>query len=83
MSTQKKSDSLSLTLLVRSKRAEALTASMATEADASLSGTIVTIRESAPTFVDLRARWNTVMRGLTAADEALKASRSEASRPGR
>ena len=44
---------------------------MITEAPVTRDGDIVTLSESSETFVDMRARWNTVLRGMSAADEAL------------
>ncbi len=64
---------LSLTLKVTSPFAEALHASLITEAEVTLDGDTVVVREAEPVFVDMRARWNTVVRGLAAADDVLKA----------
>ncbi len=64
---------VSLTLKVTSTNAEALCASLITEAEATLDGDTILVRESEPVFVDMRARWNTVVRGLAAADDVLKA----------
>ena len=73
MSATKKSEALQLTLKVKSRFAEALEASLITEAEVSRDTNTIVVQESEAVFVDMRARWNTVMRGLAAADEALKA----------
>ena len=69
----KKSDSLKLTLQINSSYASSLEAALFTEAEVSRSEDCITVEESEPVFVDMRARWNTVMRGLSAAHDALKA----------
>ncbi len=71
MLTPKKSEPLSLVLRVKHAKAEALAAAMITEANVTRDGEIVTISENSETFVDMRARWNSVLRGISAADEAL------------
>ena len=69
----KKSESLKLTLQIKSSYASSLEAALATEAEVSRSDDFIIVEESEPVFVDMRARWNTVMRGLSAAYDALKA----------
>ena len=69
----KKSDSLKLTLQINSSYASSLEAALSTEAEVFRSENCITVEESEPVFVDMRARWNTVMRGLSAAYDALKA----------
>jgi tRNA threonylcarbamoyladenosine modification (KEOPS) complex Pcc1 subunit len=69
----KKSESLKLTLQIKSSYASSLEAALSTEAEVSRSDDCITVEESEPVFVDMRARWNTVMRGLSAAYDALKA----------
>ena len=71
MLTPKKSEPVSLVLRVKHEKAEALAAAMITEANVTRDGEIVTISENSETFVDMRARWNSVLRGISAADEAL------------
>lgn len=66
-------DSVTLTLRVTSPSAQALRASLITEADVIIDQNTVIVNEAEPVFVDMRARWNTVMRGLCAADDVLKA----------
>ena len=73
MSATKKSEAIQLTLKVKSRFSEALEASLITEAEVSRDTDTIVVQESEAVFVDMRARWNTVMRGLAAADEALKA----------
>lgn len=60
-------------LRVTSPSAEALRASLITEADVILDQNTVVVSEAETVFVDMRARWNTVMRSLCAADDVLKA----------
>ncbi len=72
MSAMKKSESLNLSLRVTSKYANSLFAALTTEAEVSLNQDLIIVEESEPLFVDMRARWNTVMRGLAAAHDALK-----------
>ena len=69
----KKSESLKLTLQIKSSYASSLEAALATEAEVSRTDDFIIVEESEPVFVDMRARWNTVMRGLSAAYDALKA----------
>ena len=69
----KKSDSLKITLRINSSYASSLEAALSTESEVSRSEDCITVEESEPVFVDMRARWNTVMRGLSAAYDALKA----------
>ena len=69
----KKRDSLKLTLRINGSYASSLEAALSTEAEVYRSEDCITVEESEPVFVDMRARWNTVMRGLSAAYDALKA----------
>ena len=71
MQNQKKSDQITISVSITHPHASALESSMITEAKVSRDNNIVMINESANLFVDLRARWNTIMRGIVAADEAL------------
>ena len=69
--TPRKSASSRLVLKLTHSDADALAASLVTEADfRNLDGTIEII-EAADSMVDLRARWNTLMRGLIACEQAL------------
>ena len=69
--TPRKSESSSLVLKLTHKNADALAASLTTEAEFSdIEGTIE-VTERAASMVDLRARWNTLMRGLIASEQVL------------
>ena len=69
--TPRKSESSRLVFKLTHSDADALAASLVTEADfRNLDGTIEII-EAADSMVDLRARWNTLMRGLIACEQAL------------
>ena len=67
-----KNEALSLSLIIESSNVKSLSASLSTEANFSLSNDILTINENANSFVDLRARWNTIMRGLIASEQVLE-----------
>lgn len=67
-----KNEALSLSLIIKSSNVKSLSASLSTEANFSLSNDILTINENANSFVDLRARWNTIMRGLIASEQVLE-----------
>lgn len=73
VSATKKSDSVQLTLTISSSYASSLEAALVTEAEVTRTDNRITVREAEAVFVDMRARWNTVMRGLSAAYDALKA----------
>ena len=73
VSATKKSESVQLTLKVKSAYANSLEAALTTEAEIIREGDCITVEEIEPVFVDMRARWNSVMRGIVAAYEALKA----------
>ncbi len=73
VSATKKSDSVQLTLTITSSHASSLEAALVTEAEVTRTDNRITVREAEAVFVDMRARWNTVMRGLSAAYDALKA----------
>ncbi len=73
VSATKKSDSVQLSLTITSSYASSLEAALATEAEVTRTDDCITVDEAELVFVDMRARWNTVMRGLSAAYDALKA----------
>ena len=73
VSATKKSESVQLTLKVKSTYASSLEATLTTEAEVISEGDCITVEEIESVFVDMRARWNSVMRSLAAAYEALKA----------
>ena len=67
-----KNEPLSLSLKIKSSFADSLSASLTTEALFKNEDGIIIINESANSFVDLRARWNTIMRGLIASERVLE-----------
>jgi tRNA threonylcarbamoyladenosine modification (KEOPS) complex Pcc1 subunit len=67
-----KNETLSLSLRIKSSFADSLSASLTTEALFENKDGIIIINESANSFVDLRARWNTIMRGLIASEQVLE-----------
>jgi len=69
--TPRKSESSRLVLKLTHSDADALAASLVTEANFSNHGDTIKINETADSMVDLRARWNTLMRGLIACEQAL------------
>ena len=71
--TQRKSESARLNLRVKHNQAPALAASLTTEASFDLTGdnSILLVEEAANSIVDLRARWNTLMRVLIASEHVL------------
>ncbi len=71
--TLRKSESTRLNLLLSHKQAPALAASLTTEASFQLTEeTTLLVYEVADSIVDLRARWNTLMRGLIASERVLE-----------
>ncbi len=69
--TPRKSESSRLVLKLTHSDADALAASLVTEADFSNQEGTIEIDEAADSMIDLRARWNTLMRGLIACEQAL------------
>ena len=71
--TQRKSESTRLNLRLTHKQAPALAASLPTEAIFELTDddSILLVEEAANSIVDIRARWNTLMRGLIASEHVL------------
>ncbi|MDE0954739.1 MAG: hypothetical protein OR994_08680 [Candidatus Poseidoniales archaeon] len=57
--------------------AQALSASLVTECQFVCDNDNITITEKAHSIIDLRARWNSLMRGLIASEQALSATRGE------
>ncbi|MGY8691898.1 MAG: hypothetical protein ACKVHF_02930 [Candidatus Poseidoniales archaeon] len=66
-----------MTLRISSDNNESYSASLTTEAEFKVEGNHLVIVETAPSFVDLRARWNTIMRGLIASEHVLKSVEDE------
>ena len=69
--TPRKSESSRLLLRLTHEDAEALAASLITEAEFINHNGTIEIVEGADSIVDLRARWNTLMRGLIASEQTL------------
>ena len=70
--TPRKSESSRLVLRLTHEDADALAASLTTEAEFSdINKGTIEVTERAPSMVDLRARWNTLMRGLIASEQVL------------
>ncbi len=70
--TQRKSESARLNLRLTHRKATALAASLTTEASFQLAdNSTLFVDEVADSIVDLRARWNTLMRGLIASEHVL------------
>ena len=70
--TQRKSESARLNLRFTHRKATALAASLTTEASFQLAdNSTLFVDEVADSIVDLRARWNTLMRGLIASEHVL------------
>lgn len=72
-----KNETLSLSLKIKTSFADSLSASLTTEALFENKDGIIIINESANSFVDLRARWNTIMRGLIASERVLETVEKE------
>ena len=75
MKNQKRNDSVGLTLLLEHSEPDALSSGLITEADFSFSGDGISISLTSDSFTDLRARWNSVMRGLIASEQSLDVKR--------
>ena len=75
MKNQKRNDSVGLTLLLEHSEPDALSSGLITEADFSFSGDEISSSLTSDSFTDLRARWNSVMRGLIASEQSLDATR--------
>ena len=69
--TPRKSESSRLLLRLTHEDAEALAASLSTEAEFINHNGTIEITGGADSMVDLRARWNTLMRGLIASEQTL------------
>ena len=70
----KKNDSSHFELIFTHPDARALAASLVTECNFTCDGDSITVSEKAESIVDLRARWNSLMRGLIASEHALSAT---------
>ncbi len=70
----KKNDSSHFEIIFTHPDARALAASLVTECNFTCDGDSITVSEKAESIVDLRARWNSLMRGLIASEHALSAT---------
>ena len=70
----KKNDSSHFEIMFTHPYARALAASLVTECNFTCNGDSITVSEKAESIVDLRARWNSLMRGLIASEHALSAT---------
>lgn len=68
---------MSLSLKIISDYNDSFAASLTTEASYIVEGTHIVINENAHSFVDLRARWNTIMRGLIVSEQVLRSVEEE------
>ena len=75
MKDQKRNNSVELTLLLEHSEPDALSSGLVTEAEFSNSDNEISISLTSDSFTDLRARWNSVMRGLIASEQSLDATR--------
>ncbi|MED5274124.1 MAG: hypothetical protein VX865_04000 [Candidatus Thermoplasmatota archaeon] len=75
MTTQRKSDTSSIILRATHQDAESICAGMVTESEFSLSGENMEFTLSSRSISDIRARWNSLLRGIVASEQALKAIR--------
>ena len=75
MQAPKRNEPILLILSVVNPQAEALSASLVTEADHTHDIGNIRISLDSNSFNDLRARWNTLMRGLIASEQSLEATR--------
>jgi len=69
--TPRKSESSRLVFRLTHEDAEALAASLITEAEFINQNGTIEVSERTDSLVDLRARWNTLMRGLIASEQTL------------
>ena len=75
--TPRKSESTRLVLRLMHDDADALSASLVTEAEFTHVGDSIEVVEFADSIVNLRARWNTLMRGLIASEQVLMSGNTE------
>ena len=73
----KKNDSSHFEIIFTHPDARALAASLVTECNFTCDGDSITVSEKAESIVDLRARWNSLMRGLIASEQVLSATRGD------
>ncbi len=70
----KKNNPSSFEITFTHSNARALAAGLVTECNFICNGNLITVSEKAESVVDLRARWNSLMRGLIASEHALSAT---------
>ena len=75
MHQQKRNDSVSLQLLLEHSDSGPLSSSLITEAEFSHNGDEISLTLTANSFSDIRARWNSLLSGIVASEQALKAIR--------
>ena len=75
MTTQRKSNRASILFRATHHDAESICAGMVTESEFKLSGNSIELLLSSKNFTEIRARWNSLMRGIIASEQALKAIR--------
>ena len=73
----KKSEVAHFELSFTHSDARALSASLVTECEFICNDNNIKITERADSIIDLRARWNSLMRGLIASEHALSATRGD------
>ena len=73
----KKSEVAHFELSFTHSDARALSASLVTECQFDCNGDSIIITEKADSIIDLRARWNSLMRGLIASEYAISATRGD------
>ena len=73
----KKNNPSSFEITFTHSNARALAAGLVTECNFICNGNLITVSEKAESVVDLRARWNSLMRGLIASEHALSATRGD------
>ncbi|HIE63911.1 MAG: hypothetical protein CXT72_00150 [Methanobacteriota archaeon] len=77
MASPKKSDCAQYEFKLIHEDAKALSAGLTTEVDYIYNDNEIFIHESADSIADLRARWNSLMRGLIASEQAVAATRGD------
>ena len=75
MTIQRKNDTASINLRSNHEDAESICAGMVTEAEFTLAGQVMEFTLSSRSISDIRARWNSLLRGIVASEQALKAIR--------
>jgi hypothetical protein len=71
------SDCAQFEIKIMQEDAKALSAGLMTEVEFIYFDNEISIHESANSIADLRARWNSLMRGLIASEQAVAATRGD------